>query len=98
EVQKAAGGAAELIVWMWSPEAPGMDLRHYDTRAHGLEAVYEDVQPGFSTAHGVARTSELTLFATAAVPAREETAKMAQAGAEPPLLVCTPQYLHSAQA
>jgi hypothetical protein len=98
EVQKASGGAAELIVWMWSPEAPGMDMRHYDTRAHGLEAVYEDVQPGFSTAHGVARTSELTLFATAAVPSKEETAKMARAGAEPPLLVCTPQYLHSARA
>ncbi|MGH9850362.1 MAG: hypothetical protein ACREBD_11040, partial [Blastocatellia bacterium] len=98
EVQKASGGAAELIVWMWSPEAPGMDMRHYDTRPHGLEAVYEDVQPGFSTAHGVARTSELTLFATAAVPSKEETAKMAGAGAEPPLLVCAPQYLHSALA
>src|SRR5262245_52841144 len=81
EVQKASGGAAELIVWMWSPEAPGMDMRHYDTRPHGLEAVYEDVQPGFSTAHGVARTSELTLFATAAVPSKEETAKMALVGA-----------------
>jgi YetA-like protein len=98
EVQKASGGAAELIVWMWSPEAPGMDMRHYDTRAHGLEAVYEDVQPGFSTAHGVARTSELTLFATAAVPSKEEMTKMARAGAEPPLPVCTPQYLQSARA
>ena len=98
EVHKASRGDAELIVWMWSPEAAGMDMRHYDTRAHGLEAVYEDVQPGFSTAHGVARTSELTLFATAAVPTKEETAKMARGGAEPPLLVCTPQYLHSARA
>src|SRR5262245_21536086 len=98
EVQKASGGAGELIVWMWSPEAPGMDMRHYDTRPHGLEAVYEDVQPGFSTSHGVARTSELTLFATAAVPSKEETAKMARAGAEPPLLVCGPQYLHAARA
>jgi hypothetical protein len=98
EVQKASSGAAELIVWMWSPEAPGMDMRHYDTRPHGLEAVYEDVQPGFSTSHGVARTNELTLFATAAVLSKEETAKMALAGAEPPLLVCAPQYLHSALA
>jgi len=75
-----------------------MDMRHYDTRPHGLEAVYEDVQPGFSTAHGVARTSELTLFATAAVPSKEETAKMARSGAEPPLLVCAPQHLHLARA
>ena len=98
EAQRASGGAVELIVWMWSPEAPGMDMRHYDTRPHGLEAVYEDVQPGFSTSHGVARTSELTLFATSAVPSKEEMAKMARVGAEPPLLVCAPQYLHSAQA
>ena len=56
EVEKAATGEAELAVWLWSPDAPAMDLRHYDTKAHGLEAVYEDVQPGFSTPFGVART------------------------------------------
>jgi len=98
EVQKMSTGEAELTVWLWSPDAPGMDLRHYDTKAHGLEAVYEDVQPGFSTAHGVARTSELTLFPTAGVPTKDETVKLAAMGAAPPLLVCTPQYLHSAQA
>ncbi len=98
EVQKMSTGEAELTVWLWSPEAPGMDLRHYDTKAHGLEAVYEDVQPGFSTAHGVGRTSELTLFATAAVPTKEDTVKMASIGAAPPLLVATPPYLHAAQA
>src|SRR5262249_15003928 len=96
EVRKASSGAADLIVWMWSPEAPGMDMRHYDTRPHGLEAVYEDVQPGFSTSHGVARTSELTLFATAAVPSTEESAQVAWPGEERTLLVCAPQYLHSA--
>jgi hypothetical protein len=55
---------AELYAWLWSPDGPAMDLRHYDIAAHGLDAVYEDVQPGISTATGVARTSELTLFAT----------------------------------
>ncbi|MEO5961428.1 MAG: hypothetical protein ABIZ49_05310, partial [Opitutaceae bacterium] len=98
EVRNASTNSASVIAWMWSPDAPAMDMRHYDTRAHGLEAVYEDVQPGFSTAHGVARTSELTLFALPSVPTKDETAKMAQAGAQPPVLVCTPQYLHSAQA
>jgi hypothetical protein len=96
EVRNASSGAAELYVWMWSPDAPGMDMRHYDTRAHGLEAVYEDVQPGFSTPNGVARTSELTLYATCGVPSKEETVKMAQTGSQPPLLVCAPQYLHDA--
>lgn len=97
-VRHAATGEAELTVWLWSPDAPAMDLRHYDTRAHGLEAVYEDVQPGFSTAHGVGRTSELMLFPTATVPAKEDTVKMAAVGAAPPVLVCPPSYLHEAQA
>jgi hypothetical protein len=98
EVRGASSGAAQLMVWMWSPDAPGMDLRHYDTKAHGLEAVYEDVQPGLSTPYGVGRTSELMLFPTAAVPSKDDTVKMAQQGAKPPVLVCTPRYLHDAQA
>jgi len=98
EVRHASTGEATLTVWLWSPDAPAMDMRHYDTKAHGLDAVYEDVQPGFSTAHGVGRTSELTLFPTAAVPSREDTVKMAAVGAEQPVLVCTPPYLHQAQA
>jgi len=95
EVQKASTGLAELTVWMWSPDAPGMDMRHYDTKPHGLESVYEDVQLGFSTPHGVARTSELTLFPSSSVPAKEDTVRMAQVGRQPPLLVSTPKYLHS---
>jgi hypothetical protein len=74
-----------------------MDLRHYDTRAHGLDSSYEDVQPGFSTPHGVARTSEMTLFPSAAVPAKEDMARQARVAEEPPLLVTTPQYFHAAR-
>jgi len=40
-----------------------MDMRHYATRAYGLNATYEDVQAGMSQAYGVARTTELTIFA-----------------------------------
>jgi hypothetical protein len=98
EVHQAGGATAELTVWMWSPDAPAMDMRHYDTRAHGLEAVYEDVQPGFSTPLGVGRTSELTLYPTAGVPSKADTAKLAEAGARPAVLVCPPSYLHDAQA
>ncbi len=98
EVANASRGEAALRVWLWSPEAEAMDLRHYDTRAHGLEAVYEDVQPGLSTPLGVARTSELTLFPTGAVPTRADTVKLAQLGAQLPVLVCTPHYLHSVRA
>ncbi len=96
EVQGASTAAADLHVWLWSPDAPAMDLRHYDTKAHDLDSSYEDVQPGFSTPHGVARTSEMTLFPAAAVPAREEVPRQAAIVREPPLLVALPEHLHSA--
>ncbi len=95
EIHDAAKPAAQLTAWLWSPDAPAMDMRHYDTRAHGLNATYEDVQPGLSTPYGVARTSELTLYPTGAVPAKPETVAMAEGGAKLPLLVCSPAYIHS---
>jgi hypothetical protein len=98
EVAGATTGEAALRVWLWSPDAPAMDLRHYDTRSHGLEAAYEDVQPGLSTPAGVARTSELTLFPGAEVPAREATVRQARLGAQPPLLVAPPRHLHAVRA
>jgi hypothetical protein len=98
EVHHARTDAAELRVWLWSPDAPAMDLRHYDVVGHGLDETYEDVEVGFSTPNGVARTSELTLFPCAGLPSKEETVRQAKAGSHPPLLVCTPQYLHSVGA
>ncbi len=98
EVNHAADKTAELKVWLWSPDAPAMDMRHYDTIAHGLEEVYEDVQPGFSTPNGVARTSELTLYPSGGLPTKAETANEAITNGNPPLLVCTPSYLHEVKA
>jgi hypothetical protein len=95
EVDHASSTSAEIIAWLWSPDAPEMDMRHYDVRAHGLNASYEDVQPGLSTAYGVARTSELTLYPTANLPARTELAALAKTGTAEPLLACTPEYIHS---
>lgn len=95
EVRNAASGEADLVVWLWAPDAPEMDMRHYDTRPHGLEAAYEDVQQGFSDAYGVARTSELTLFATRDVPDGEEIVRMAETGSRSPVISAAPAYLHS---
>jgi hypothetical protein len=95
EVRHAEQETAELIAWLWSPDGPAMDMRHYATRAYGLNATYEDVQPGHSTPYGVARTSELTVFATGGVPAKAATVAMARAGEALPLLASTPAYLHS---
>ena len=95
EVRHASSPAAELIAWLWSPDAPEMDMRHYDVVAHGLLASYEDVQPGMSRAYGVARTSELTLYPGGALPSRAASVALAKSGTELPLLACTPNYLHS---
>jgi hypothetical protein len=98
QVQNASSAAARLTAWLWSPEAVPMDLRHYDTRAHGLEAAYEDVQKGNSTPFGIARTSELTLWPTGDVPAKSEIALMAETGGDRPFLVASPQYYQGVRA
>jgi hypothetical protein len=97
EIRNGATSAANLYVWLWSPDVPAMDLRHYDTKAHDLDSSYEDVQPGFSTPHGVGRTSEITLFPSTAVPEREHTAWQARMSSEPPLLVASPEHIHAAR-
>ncbi|SNT12090.1 Tat (twin-arginine translocation) pathway signal sequence [Granulicella rosea] len=96
EIQNAASESARLIAWLWSPEAPEMDMRFYDTHGHGLPAAYEDAQPGLSTAYGVARTSELSVFAASAFVTKAETVAMATAGAQQPIFAASPEYLHSA--
>ena len=97
EVRNGTAPSADLVVWLWSPDATPMDLRHYDTKAHDLDSSYEDVQPGFSTAHGIGRTSELTLFPSTAVPSREDHAKQAKLTQQPPLLVAPPEHIHASK-
>ncbi len=98
EVRHAKANTAEVRVWMWSPEAQPMDLRHYDTVAHGLNESYEDVEIPLATPYGIARTHILTLFPTAGMPTKEELSEDVVTAAQPPLLVCSPQYLHDQQA
>ncbi|MFT3829091.1 MAG: Tat pathway signal sequence domain protein [Opitutaceae bacterium] len=102
----ATGAAAEITAWLWSPRAGAMDLRGYrdgsdmDTYAEqieGLEITYEDYEPGFDRPEGVARTSELLVWALAATPSRARFAEMAEAVRTPPLLASTPEYLHACE-
>lgn len=98
EITGARSSDATLKCWLWSPWSDAMDLRHYDTVAHSLDYTYEDVQPGFSTPHGIARTSELMIYPYAYTPTNMELADDAQTTNTPPLLVATPQYLHQTGA
>ncbi len=96
QVKNASRPVANLTAWLWSPDGPEMDMRHYDLVAHGLNASYEDVQEGLSKAYGVSRTSELTLYPTAGtLPTKAATATQAEAGTTLPLLAAAPEYISS---
>src|SRR3546814_16681575 len=62
----------------------------YERQLDGLDITYEDYEPGFGTPHGVARTSELEIWAVDGTPTHEELATMARHIQDPPLLVCEP--------
>jgi hypothetical protein len=92
-------------MWLYSPDAPAMDLRFYhdglgldtyEKQLSALEVTYEDYEPGFGTPHGVARTSEMTLWALNATPARDALLDMTHAVQAPPLLVCAPERYRAA--
>ena len=98
EVTGARSDEATLTVWLWSPEAQPMDLRHYDDVAHDLNASYEDVQEGLSTPYGIAKTHELTLIPSAGFPKKEGIQALASDLLERAQLLPTPQYLHDVHA
>ena len=95
EINGAGTAAGELNVWFWSPDAPAMDLRHYDTIGHDGRISYEDYTEGFSTPTGVANTTELTLWALTETPAHAALLAMAKTANEPPLLICRPEHYHA---
>ncbi len=104
DVRGAGGDVAEVTVWLWSPEAAAMDLRFYhdvmgevdfEKQVAAMNITYEDYEEKFGTPHGVARTSEITLWALAATPTRERFVELADAVRTPPALVCRPEYYAS---
>jgi len=106
DIKNANTDLAKLTLWLWAPAAPAMDLRFYhdgmgqntyEQQNEGLDITYEDYEPGFSTPYGVARTSELSISALASTPSNEKLAEIGKAIQQPPLLVCTPEFLKEQQ-
>lgn len=106
DVRGAASDAAEVTLWLWSPEAQPMDLRFYhdgmgqDTypeQLEGLNITYEDHEPGFGTPYGIARTSELMFWANAATPTAGALVAQAAAVRTPPQLAASPEDLARAR-
>ncbi|USN98688.1 MAG: twin-arginine translocation signal domain-containing protein [Phycisphaeraceae bacterium] len=101
DIRNAASDSATVTMWLWSPEAPAMDLRFYhdglgiEGHAEELKALgitYEDYEPGFGTAHGVARTSEMNLWIAGHTPPNERLIEFARDVMTPPMLACWPQH------
>lgn len=105
DIRGAAGEAAEVTMWLWAPEAGPMDLRGYhdgmgqdtyEKQLDALEITYEDYEPGYDTPKGVARTSELWLWALDATPRGERLAELAEIVRTPPVVVARPGALSAA--
>ncbi|MEK5033813.1 hypothetical protein MKY96_20340 [Paenibacillus sp. FSL R7-0302] len=97
EISGTSGAEAALTVWFWTPEAPAMDLRHYDTKTH-VESSYEGAEELRATPYGIANTNELTLWCTLRTPDSGQLRQMQRQADEPPLLVCEPEYYHRNRA
>jgi hypothetical protein len=96
DIRGAATGTATVTLWSYAPQAPAMDLRSYDTVAHGLDLSYEDVQPGFATPQGITRSTDLQLWAFAATPSRDTITALSTTLTAPPQLLATPETYHAA--
>ena len=107
DIRNAHTDAAQVTLWIWSPDAPAMDLRFYhdgmgmETHADELQALdvtYEDYEKGFGTPVGVARSSEFTLWALDTTPARERLVRMATHVQSPPQLCAAPAHILATRA
>jgi hypothetical protein len=96
DVRGAGGPTATATLWSWSPLGGVMDMRHYDTVAHGLDLAYEDVQQGFSTPQGMARSTEMQLWAFAATPSRDTVTALSTTLTARPQIVASPTRYHAA--
>ncbi|MCH7398858.1 Tat pathway signal sequence domain protein [Belliella sp. DSM 107340] len=102
DIKNAHTDTAEVTAWLWAPNSPAMDLRFYhdgmgqDTYPKQLDALditYEDYEPGFGTAKGVARTSELNFWTLDATPSHSQFNDMCTYLEEPPLLTADSEYM-----
>ncbi|MAX00791.1 MAG: Tat pathway signal sequence domain protein [Sphingomonas sp.] len=105
-VTGAGGDAAAITAWLWSPEASAMDMRPYhgtmgmegyDAQNEGLSITYEDYEPGWHDACGIARTSEMMLWAFPATPETDRLTQLAVMQAQPPQLMVAPDHLVTAR-
>ncbi|HEX8413691.1 MAG TPA: twin-arginine translocation signal domain-containing protein, partial [Sphingomicrobium sp.] len=103
DIRDAAGDVASFTVWYHSPSAPAMDLRMYHDglgmdsfykQNLGLDITYEDYEPGYGAAQGIARTTEFRLWAVPSTPSRERLVQMAETVSKPARIVAGSRRIH----
>ncbi|KAF8991427.1 hypothetical protein BDQ17DRAFT_1433088 [Cyathus striatus] len=95
DIRGAGTSSAATTLWAWSPSAPAMDMRHYDTAAHGLDLAYEDVGDPDPTPMGIGRSYEVTLMLVESTPSRDVFGKLGAVHTDPPQLVAKPEFYAS---
>lgn len=105
DITQAAEGEAAVTAWLWAPDAPAMDMRSYrdvlgmtdyPSQNRGLDVTYEDYEPGWDNAKGIARTSELWLWALPATPDAQTLERYAAQVAKPARHQATPDTIRAA--
>ncbi|KAF7193733.1 hypothetical protein HII31_04935 [Pseudocercospora fuligena] len=107
DIRNAATDSGEIIVWIYSPAAEPLDLRPYhdglgqdtyEEQLDALEITYEDYEPGFDTPYGIARTSELYIYAFDERPSQDHLSTLTEHTNNPPVLFAEPEYIGSTKA
>lgn len=95
---------ASITIWLYSPLAEpletspfhdGLGLDTYEKQFEAVWVTYEDYEPGFATANGIARSNELFIQPYVTTPSNQQLASFSSIVRETPRLVPTSDYMHS---
>ncbi|KAI0140594.1 hypothetical protein BJ166DRAFT_472697 [Pestalotiopsis sp. NC0098] len=98
---------ANMTFWLYSPLAEpletapyhdGLSLDTYEKQLEALQVTYEDYEPGFATANGIARTNVLFVKLFEATPSNAELGSFSSLIRNKPRLVVDLEYMHSTGA
>ncbi|KAF4872796.1 hypotheticall protein [Colletotrichum siamense] len=107
DITNAATEKGEITIWIYSPNAPPLDLRpfhdglgqeDYADQLDALEITYEDYEPGFNNPYGIARTNEIFLYGFEQTPNRTLLSDLTDHTNNPPVLFGESEYLAETKA
>lgn len=97
EVKNMLKEKAQVVAWLYSPDGPAMDFRHYDDKTH-LTLCYEGFDEMRSTAYGIANTNEMIIAAYTGFPGNDAIIELARKCQNPNLLLADVQHYVDSKA